>query len=113
MVHKFLEIEEVPSKYTDKVKQDLKFKTGNFVWRVKFNTPLDPASINKESMYITDLDGTRRPAAILYDATKNQIEVEPINAYAQDVYYKLHITTKVKSKGGQHLKDPIELKFKL
>ncbi len=113
MANNFLDIEDVPASYSNKVRQDLKFRTGNFVWRVKFNTPLDPASITKDTMYITDSNGEKRQAYIRYDAKNNQIEVEPINPYAQNEYYHLHITTKVRSKGGQHLKQPVQLKFKL
>lgn len=113
MPKNFLDFEDIPDSYSKKVKQDLKFRTGNFVWRVKFNTPLDPASITKDTMYITDSKGERRQALIRYDANKNQIEVEPINPYAQNEYYHLHITTKVRSKRGQYLKEPIELKFRL
>ncbi len=113
MAREFLDIDDVPTDLSSKVKQDLKFKTGRFVWRVKFNTPLDPSSINKDTMYITDMNNVRRPAFISYDPTKNQIEVEPINAYAEDVYYHLHITTRVRSIGGQSLKQPVKLKFKL
>lgn len=113
MPRNFLDIEGVPDNLSNKVKQDLKFKTGNFVWRIKFNTPLDPGSLSKDTMYVSKTDGTRLRAAIKYDVSNNQIEVEPLEPYAQDEFYFLNITTKVKSKGGQHLKQPVQIKFKL
>lgn len=109
----FIEIEEVPAEYAGKVKQTLRFKTGKFVWRVRFNIPLDPDSVNQNSMFVSNLTGQRVKSAIRYDAQLNQIEVEPLEAYVQDQYYYLNVTTNVKSRGGQKLKKPIQLKFKL
>lgn len=113
MGQKFLDIEDVPTTLNNKVKQDLKFRTGRFVWRVKFNTPLNPSSINKKSMYLTDMEGNVCPAAIRYNPANSEIEVEPLTAFAEKTYYNLNITTLVKSKGGQHLKAPITIKFKI
>ena len=44
---------------------------------------------------------------------QEQIEIEGIEAYATSELYTLHITTKVKSRGGQSLKEPVQVKFKL
>ena len=41
------------------------------------------------------------------------IEIEPTQAYAEGVFYYLNISTKVRSRGGQQLKKPIQIKFKL
>ncbi len=113
MPRQFLNIEDVPEELASKVKQDLKFKTGVFVWRVKFNTPLDPATITNESMFVSKTTGERIQAKIHYDAENLQIEVEPLVPYAQDEYYYLNITTMVKSKNGQKLGKPLQIKFKL
>ena len=42
MAKNLIDIEDIPPQLANKVKQDLRFKTGNFVWRVRFNIPLDP-----------------------------------------------------------------------
>ena len=42
----YLEFESMSEGMEDKVKQNLKFKTGNFVWKIKFNVPLDPKTVN-------------------------------------------------------------------
>ena len=34
---KYLEFESMTEGLESKVRQDLKFKTGNFVWKIKFN----------------------------------------------------------------------------
>ena len=97
----------------DKVKQSLKFKTGKFVWRVKFSTPLDARTVNNVNLYVTSSAGRVLNTAIHYDSESSMIEIEPLEAYAKSESYTLNITTKVKSRGGQKLKDPIRLQFKI
>ncbi|MBQ9200593.1 MAG: Ig-like domain-containing protein [Lachnospiraceae bacterium] len=111
MAKKLLDIEDVPSFLTNKVKQDLKFKTGNFVWRVTFNIPLDPKTVNSDTMYVTNSQDQKLQTYIRYDVKNEVIEVEPLEPYATTGYYFLNITTRVKSKGGQSLRDPISIKF--
>ncbi|MDE5965995.1 MAG: Ig-like domain-containing protein [Lachnospiraceae bacterium] len=113
MAKQFLEIEDIPEELKEKVKQDLKFRTGIFVWRVKFNTPLDPSSVNNNSMFVSKTNGERMQAKIRYDAENMQIEVEPLEPYSQNEPYLLNITTQVKSKHGQKLNKPLQIKFKL
>lgn len=110
---KFLEIESTSSGYEEKVKQDLKFKTGKFVWRIQFNTALDPKTVNNMNLFVTTLGQTPLKTAIRYDAFHNYIEIEPLEAYAQNESYILNITTNVKSQGGKNLKAPIQVQFKM
>ena len=44
MATNYLEIEST-SGLSQSVKQALRFKTGNFIWRVRFNTALDPQTV--------------------------------------------------------------------
>ena len=113
MARGLIEIEDIPPQLTNKVKQDLKFKTGNFVWRVKFNIPLDPKTVNKDTMYLVNSQNEKLRTYIKYDMENGQIEVEPLEPYATNEYYHLIITTNVKSRGGQSLSEPIQIKFKL
>ena len=89
------------------VKQDLKFKTGKFVWRIKFSAPLKPSSINSNNLYVTNSKGELFGAHISYDENTNSIEISPAAAYSTTELYTLHITTKVQSRGGQYLKEPV------
>ena len=50
---KFLNFGSIQEDIQGKVKQDLKFKTGKFVWRVRFSAPLDPATVNNKNLYVT------------------------------------------------------------
>lgn len=109
----YLEFESVSDEIKDKVKQDLKFKTGNFVWRIKFNIPLDPKTVNNVNLYVTTVNLSPLKTAIRYNSLENEIEVEPLEAYAQDESYILNITTNVTSANGNPLKKPLQVQFKM
>ena len=70
MTKNLIDIEDIPPQLANKVKQDLRFKTGNFVWRVRFNIPLDPHTVNKDTMYVTNSQNQKLRSYIRYD-TKN------------------------------------------
>ncbi len=113
MAKNLLEIEDIPPYLANKVKQNLKFKTGNFVWRVRFNIPLDPKTVNKDTMYVMNSQNQRLQTYIKYDVKNELIEIEPLEPYATNELYTLIISTNVKSRGGQTLNEPVSVKFKL
>ena len=67
MAKNLIDIEDIPPQLANKVKQDLRFKTGNFVWRVRFNIPLDPHTVNKDTMYVTNSQNQKLRSYIRYD----------------------------------------------
>jgi hypothetical protein len=109
----YVEIESMSAGLENKVHQNLKYKTGKFVWRVRFSTPLDARTVNNVNLYVTDTQGNVLNTSIHYDAEDSIIEIEPLEAYAQHESYTLNITTKVESRGGQKLKAPVRLQFKI
>lgn len=113
MESNYIEIESTTGGIEKRIKQNMKFKTGNFVWRVKFTAPLNPSTVNNMNLYVTTLNESPLKTAIRYDAASNCIEIEPLEAYAKNESYILNITKNVESKGGQKLKDDIRLKFKI
>lgn len=113
MAAQYLDIENVPADLQKKVHQNLAFRTGNFVWRVKFTAPLNPSTVNASTMYLTNEMGAPVNASIRYNTNTNMIEIEPAEAYAEGSFYFLNISTKVRSRGGQRLKEPIQIKFRL
>lgn len=113
MANEFINIETVSDGIKDKVKQTLKFRTGNFVWRVKFSSPLSPATVNNRNLYVTSLNQVPLKTIIRYNTIDKYIEIEPIEPYAQNESYILTITKNVMSEGGKHLKDEIKVQFKL
>lgn len=114
MSSNFLNIEYVSDTIPkNKIKEDLKFKTGNFIWQVKFNIALDPKTVNNVNLYVTSVNQTPLKTSISYDTVNNTIEIKPLEPYSQNESYILNITRNVQSKGGQHLKDEVKLQFKL
>ena len=109
----FISIESMPEEMEGKVRQNLKFKTGKFIWRAKFTAPLDPSSVNNTNLYVTDASDVPLKTSIRYNSQTNEIEIEPLEAYAKDASYILHITKRVRSVQGQYLKSDIQLRFKL
>lgn len=83
------------------------------MWRVRFNIPLDPHTVNKDTMYVTNSQNQKLRSYIRYDTKNEIIEVEPLEPYSTNEYYFLTITKNVKSRGGQSLKEPVQIKFKL
>lgn len=89
MAKNLIDIEDIPPQLANKVKQDLRFKTGNFVWRVRFNIPLDPHTVNKDTMYVTNSQNQKLRSYIRYDTKNEIIEVEPLEPYSTNEYYFL------------------------
>lgn len=108
----YIEIESVSEGMENKVRQNLKFRTGNFVWRIRFNIPLDPATVNNRTLYVTSESLVPLKTAIRYNSLENEIEIEPLEPYAQNETYILNVTTNVHSQGGKALKKPIQVQFK-
>lgn len=109
----YIEIQDISGGSTDMVQQNMKFRTGKFVWRVSFTAPLNPSTVNNMNLYVTNESDNLLRTSIRYDSVGNFIEIEPLEAYAQNESYILHITKNVESKGGQKLKNEIKLKFKI
>lgn len=113
MAPKYITIESVTGGVSSRVKQDLKFKTGNFIWRIKFNTPINPSTINNQNLYVTTANNTPLKTNISYDSVNNCIEIEPLEAYSRNESYTLHITDNVSSKKGKKLQNEITIQFKV
>lgn len=109
----YLEFESMTSGLENKVRQDMKFRTGNFLWKIKFNIPLDPKTVNNVNLYVTSQNLSPLKTAIRYNSLENEIEIEPLEPYAQSESYILNITTNVTSLGGKSLKEPLQVQFKI
>lgn len=109
----YITIESVVGSGKNKVKQNLKYKTGNFVWKIKFTAPLNPATVNNRNLYVTSVNQIPLKTNIRYDTIENCIEIEPLAPYEKNESYLLHVTTNVKSKQGQSLPNEITIQFKV
>lgn len=113
MASNFITIESVTGGAKSRVKQDLKFKTGSFMWRIKFTAPLNPSTVNNRNLYVTNSSEKPLLTNIRYDSVKNFIEIEPLEPYTKNESYLLHVTTNVMSKRGQKLPNDITIQFKV
>lgn len=110
---KYLEFESMTEGLENKVVQNLKFKTGNFIWKIRFNVPLDPKTVNNVNLYVTSVNLSPLRTSIRYNSLDNEIEIEPLEPYAQNESYILNITTNVASQSGKHLPEPLQVQFKI
>lgn len=113
MASNYIKIESVTGGVKNRVKQNLKFKTGNFVWRIKFTAPLKPSTVNNRNLNVTTLNNTPLLTKIKYDTVNNYIEIEPLEPYNRDESYLLHVSNNVESKRGQKLPNDITIQFKV
>jgi hypothetical protein len=113
MASNFITIENVTGDVKDRVKQNLKFKTGSFVWRIKFTAPLNPATVNNKNLYVTSISQAPLKTNIRYDSVNNYIEIEPLEPYTKNESYLLHVSNNVMSKKGQKLTSEITIQFKV
>lgn len=109
----YITIENITGGSRNKVKQNLRFKTSNFIWRIKFSAPLNPSTVNNRNLYVTTLSQAPLKTNIRYDSTTNCIEIEPLESYTKNESYLLHVTTNVKSIHGKSLPNDITLQFKV
>lgn len=110
---KYITIESVTGSGRNLIKEDLKFRTNNFVWRIKFTAPLKPATVNNKNLYVTNLNNTPLLTNIRYDSVNNYIEIEPLEPYNKNESYLLHVSGNVESRGGQKLPNDIIIQFRL
>lgn len=113
MATNYIKIESVTGSVKNRVKQNLKFKTGDFVWRIKFTAPLKASTVNNKNLNVTTLNNTPLLTSIRYDSVNNYIEIEPLEPYNRDESYLLHISSNVESKRGQNLANDITIQFKV
>ena len=109
----YITIEEIVGSARNTVKQTLRYKTGDFLWKIKFTAPLNPATVNNRNLYVTTVDQIPLSTNIRYNTVENCIEIEPLSPYVKNESYLLHVTTNVKSKkGNKSIPNEITIRFK-
>ncbi len=109
----YITIENVSAESKNKVKQDLKFRTAKFIWKVAFNIDLNPESVNNTTVSVMNMNRTQVNTNIKYNPTTKCIEIEPLEAYAENESYILVVSNKVQSKSGKFLKKQMIVQFKI
>ena len=86
---------------------------GAVYWYIRFNVALNPDTVSKYTMNITDMKGYILNSIITYDVTRNLIVLNPMDLYRQNEYYVLNISKKVQSAGGKSLPKSAHILFKI
>ncbi len=97
----------------DKLTSNLEGSADLAKWYMKFNIPLDPATVNHRTMMVTDTEGYIMETEISYQQRNNAIVISPLNSYEENRYYILSVSKQVCSAKGQNLKRKIYIMFKL
>jgi hypothetical protein len=80
-------------------------------WTVTFNMPLDPKSVNNQTIYIVDEWGYRIDTKVLCREDGRSVIVQPVRPYREGYTYELVIGKGVKSLEGVSLKQPVRMLF--
>lgn len=96
-----------------KIRVDIKDMSQGVYWYIKFNIPLDPASVSKHTMKVTETNGYILNSIFTYTEVDNMIVISPIDPYLPNEFYILTVTTDVRSAKGNNLKKEIHVLFKL
>lgn len=107
---------DIDRKNTDSnvfIHENMKYESKKFTWQVRFNTALDPRTVNNTTMYVTTLNQNPIRTSIIYNSVDNIIEITPLEEYNANEPYILNITKNVKSVAGKHLKNTIQIQFKV
>ena len=96
-----------------KFKIDIDDPTQTVSWYIRFNLELDEESVNRKTMRVAETNGYILDTEISYSARDKAIRLEPRELYAQNAFYILYISGKVKSAKGTPLRKKIHILFKL
>ncbi len=97
----------------NKIKVDVGERLEKANWYIKFNTALDPETINNNTMVVTETNGYILNTSISYRQSSNLIVISPLEEFKRDEYYILNISRNVHSAKGQKLGKEINILFKL
>ncbi|BAQ10057.1 endo-beta-n-acetylglucosaminidase [Bacillus sp. OxB-1] len=81
-------------------------------WTITFNSPVDAATVNLNTIYVTDASGVKQSGALTVSNDKTQVTVAPpAGGYAHSATYTLHITSAVRGENGKFLSGLIQKRF--
>ena len=83
-------------------------------WTVTFNKPVNKATVNANTLYITDSKGTKQGNAITYSENDKKIHIAPpAGNYINGEKYTMYITQAVQNSDGKQLKEPVIKTFSI
>ncbi|MDI3508270.1 MAG: hypothetical protein PWP55_462 [Clostridiales bacterium] len=80
-------------------------------WSVKFNTALDPATVNANTVYVKDENGALHSVRLSLVENQTVIKIKPTKPYSPNRIYNIYITDDVAAITGKYLKQPVIIPF--
>lgn len=84
--------------------------TPNYSWKIKFNKPIDPNTVNSSKVYIKDEQGNVY-TNINLTVNSDVITLNNTGAFEKNRLYYLYIEQGIKSLDGKNLQQPIKMPF--
>lgn len=108
-----LKVDSSQKEINKKVKNEIENTEEKIYWYIKFSQPLDPQSVSKKTMTVTETNGYIFDTEIIYNKSLELIIIEPLDIYKEEEYYILHIKKEVRSEQMKNLKSDINILFKV
>jgi len=86
---------------------------GEVHWFIRFNIQLEPSTVSRDTMNITDKKGYILNSIITYDESRNLIVLNPTDLYRQNESYILNVSKKVMPTKGKPLPRSVHILFKI
>lgn len=80
-------------------------------WSVKFNTALDPATVNANTVYVKDENGALHSVRLSLVENQTVIKIKPTKPYSPNRIYNIYITDGVAASTGKYLNQPVIIPF--
>ncbi len=108
-----IKVDSSEKSINEKVTNDIKNTEEKIYWYIKFSQALDPESVSKKTMCVTETNGEIFKTKIIYNKNLELIVIEPLEIYKEDEYYILHIKKEVRSEQMKNLKNDVHILFKI
>lgn len=84
----------------------------NKEWTVKFNTDLEPSTVNDENITVTDWNNNKVPVAVSMGSNGSTVLISPeVSGYTPGKKYYVTIGQNVESMSGKKLSNPLKMEF--
>lgn len=82
-------------------------------WTVKFNMPLDPSSVNNQTIYVVDEWGYPVDVELTLGEDSCNVVIKPVTPYREGHKYELIISKELRGASGEALKQPMRMRFSI
>lgn len=84
----------------------------NKVWTIKFNSSLKTETVNKNNIFVKDINGNNVDIKVTYEPKSNSIVILPPDGnYTTRMTYSMYISNNVTSEKGKGLSQPVKMSF--